>query len=319
MLRFLTMVAGSPLYLYPWTFQLLLLQKRDLKHAAMLYGILCSAIMIGRFCGKDIPFSNKSSHNRGSPMTRIQCFILFVSFLLLSISTSFGIMLGGYFFIGLASSSLGSTVMNYKVYWRWRYPRGAGSNMRQDATRAHIVGLMFCTLLSGFTFNSQPDAVLPAYTSCIIIAVYFLVLNIFDFLNGAACFSRIRKSKKAMDSIEGSKFTSTSSSVIQPIADIEEVDPETEPTSAYIDAFEGDRDAARAAYIKRLEWRRKFDVDNIMLRPQDNFDAILRCYPHAIHGRSREGCAVVYEVSIIVWVVTQSIFFCSVIKAAKDS
>lgn len=33
-----------------------------------------------------------------------------------------------------------------------------------------------------------------------------------------------------------------------------------------------------------------------MASPQPNFDSILELYPHFIHGRSRDGCCVLYEV-----------------------
>jgi hypothetical protein len=36
-------------------------------------------------------------------------------------------------------------------------------------------------------------------------------------------------------------------------------------------------------------------VDNLLQRPQKNVDHILKCYPHGLHGRSKDGCLVVYE------------------------
>lgn len=53
---------------------------------------------------------------------------------------------------------------------------------------------------------------------------------------------------------------------------------------------------ARAMYAKAKKWYQEKHLDVIFDMPQDNFDTILRLYPHAIHGYSLDGCAVCYEV-----------------------
>ena len=290
MMWFLAMVAGSPLYLLPWTFQLLLVTNRGIKHISILYGVLCSAIMFGRYCGSNFAFDIRSGARQSA--TRVQCFILSLAFLLLSGSTSVFILLVCYFLIGFASSSLGAAVLGYKVYWKWRFPRGVGANMRSEVTRANLVGLIFCALLSGFTFDASPNAMLPAYVPCIIMTAYFMLLNIIDYLKEHSFFTR-KKKGRPMDAIDGSSIESTLPLVSE---EDEQMDLNAEPTAEYVAAFEGNVVAAKKAYAKRLQWRRKFNVDNIMSTPQNNFDTILRCYPHAIHGRSLEGCVVCYEV-----------------------
>jgi hypothetical protein len=57
----------------------------------------------------------------------------------------------------------------------------------------------------------------------------------------------------------------------------------------------GDEEAARKAYVKTLEWRKARGVDSILSTPQDHFTDILRYYPHAIHGKSKDGTVVLYE------------------------
>ena len=53
---------------------------------------------------------------------------------------------------------------------------------------------------------------------------------------------------------------------------------------------------ARKSYIKSLVWRKENKVDFILTTHQDNFDEILRLYPHALHRYSIDGCAVAYEI-----------------------
>jgi hypothetical protein len=290
MLWFLAMVAGSPLYLFPWTFQLLLVTNRDIKYISILYGVLCSAIMFGRYCGGNFTFHSKSGTRQ--PATRVQCFILSIVFLLLSGSTSIYILLICYFLVGFASSSLGAAVLGHKIYWKLRFPRNIGANMRNEVTRANLVGLIFCVLLSGFMFDASPEATLPAYLPCVIMTAYFMLLNIIGYLKEQAFFTR-KKKGRVMDAIDGSTLMSTLPLVSE---EDDQMDLNAEPSSEYVAAFEGNVSAAKKAYAKRLQWRRKFNVDNILTTPQNSFNTILKCYPHAIHGRSLEGCVVCYEV-----------------------
>jgi hypothetical protein len=44
-----------------------------------------------------------------------------------------------------------------------------------------------------------------------------------------------------------------------------------------------------------LEWRREHHVNDILSEPQPHFGIIKQCYPHFIHGRSRQGHPVYYE------------------------
>ena len=64
----------------------------------------------------------------------------------------------------------------------------------------------------------------------------------------------------------------------------------------FYSACRGDLNKARKMYAKTLAWRQTYDVDNLMDLPQQTFYDILQYYPHAIHGYSLDGCAVVYEI-----------------------
>jgi len=44
-----------------------------------------------------------------------------------------------------------------------------------------------------------------------------------------------------------------------------------------------------------LAWREEYNIDNILREPQPDFDLIKECYPHFIHGTSKFGTPVYYE------------------------
>jgi hypothetical protein len=66
--------------------------------------------------------------------------------------------------------------------------------------------------------------------------------------------------------------------------------------SNFLSACNGNLINAQKMYSKMLAWRKKYQVDEILDIPQDHFHTILQYYPHAIHGYSLDGCAVVYEI-----------------------
>jgi hypothetical protein len=64
----------------------------------------------------------------------------------------------------------------------------------------------------------------------------------------------------------------------------------------YLQFYNNNQKSARHAYLKTLKWREINKVDEILTTPQPYFHEILRLYPHAIHGVSKEGAVVLYEV-----------------------
>eukprot|EP01041_Mallomonas_annulata_P000951 gene951-1846_t len=57
----------------------------------------------------------------------------------------------------------------------------------------------------------------------------------------------------------------------------------------------GEYEEALRRWRLTLDWRKEFDVDSILQEPQPDFNVIKDCYPHFIHGRSRFGQPVYYE------------------------
>lgn len=271
-----------------------------MKYMSVAYGILVSCVILGRNLGALYTFEKKGDQGTQKPVAQTQCTILLFAFLLLSVSNRMAVIFVCYFAIGFASASLGSLIRNHKLYLRKRYrQKWDGLSVRSEMIRLNIVSFVFFTLLAGLLFDSNTESLLPAFLPCATVSIYFFVViskNALSEWRAFSTFCRLAKGR-VMESVDGSAVlhgedTGPAVAVDLDIDVASVVIPEN-----YIQAFDNDVVAAKAAYITRLKWRKMYDVDNIIGRPQNFFDEILTFCPHAIHGRSKEGCCVVYEVT----------------------
>jgi hypothetical protein len=83
-----------------------------------------------------------------------------------------------------------------------------------------------------------------------------------------------------------------------PIGDLEANLPSyTGPVPlGFLKLHKGNLPAAQRAYALTMKWREVNRVDDILTTPQSYFSDILKFYPHAIHGRSKDNCVVFYEI-----------------------
>ena len=72
---------------------------------------------------------------------------------------------------------------------------------------------------------------------------------------------------------------------------------------SYLKYYKNNIQHAQAAYIKTLEWRYEYDIDNILNIYQSTFKDICTYYPHMIHGVAKDGTVVLYEVSLCILIV----------------
>lgn len=79
-----------------------------------------------------------------------------------------------------------------------------------------------------------------------------------------------------------------------PAAARETVEPAVIVPSRYLRGC-GEYEEAKRRWLLTLSWRKEFDVDTILSEPQPDFDAIKQYYPHFIHGESKFGQPVYYE------------------------
>lgn len=300
----LSIVAGSPAFLLPWALDTLQ-RSPDVRHAGMVYGIIFSSILLGRYLGTRFKLdglvdavSLRSGAEFGlkQPAARLHCILLFLSFFVLSGTTS-GMMIAACgFVIGAVSASFIAVLEECSMPLLKR--RQAKKNLatslqfKNDLIRAQLCSLIFGSLLCGITYRAEAAVLLPAFRPCIILAAAFLALVLF----GRVAEVLEVRGRRVMESVDGATLDySAFDRAAAAEGDETEGMEDVEPSPQYIKAFPGNLAAAKKAYAKRLEWRRKSDVDNILQRPQKHIDLIMKCYPHGLHGRSKDGCLVVYE------------------------
>jgi hypothetical protein len=300
MFLLLCVVAGSPAFLLPWALDILQ-RAPGARHAAIVYGIIFSSILLGRFLGRRfkldglvdvVSLRGGAEFGIKQPAARLHCILLFLAFLVLSGTTS-GLMISicG-FVIGAVSASFIAVIEDCSAPLLKRRQAkkylAMSLQFKNDLVRAELCSLIFGSLLCGITYNAEAAVLLPAFRPCIILASVFLALVLF----GRVAEVIETRGRRVMESVDGAKLDYSAYD-----RSTEEVDgaDNVEPSPQYLKAFPGNLAGAKKAYAKRLEWRRKFDVDNLLERPQRNVDHILKCYPHGLHGRSKDGCLVVYE------------------------
>jgi len=89
--------------------------------------------------------------------------------------------------------------------------------------------------------------------------------------------------------------TTTTSSSIRSSTETPSI-PFDKLPEAFLKFHQGDFSKAKDAYARTLAWRREHRMESLFEQPQPFFHEILQYYPHAIHGRSRDGAVVLYEV-----------------------
>lgn len=264
---------------------------------SVVYGLVVGTVVIGRYVGSNYTFEKKGEQGTKKPLGQLQCIIMFLAFFLLSLSNRTVLVFLCYFAIGFASSSIGSLVRNHKNYLRKRYRQKWNEiSVADEMLRMNILSFITMPLLAGLFFSSSADSLLPALWPCALISLFFLALIIKNSLsNWIPIFAGLVRGRTVMESIENSAVDAHGDRVPIAAEDVTVDEANVVPTEVYLQAFKNDKEAAKAAYISRLKWKKMYGVDNILTTPQKFFDEILENYPHAIHGRSKDGCAVVYE------------------------
>ncbi len=264
----------------------------DLKHVSVLFGFLCTVLLVGRLLGS---FWTLERTDNGPSETsgRTHCFILSISFLILSGSTSIFALSVCYLSIGFASASIRSLAVARKQYEKRMYKKPAVNvSIKLELLRVNIISLVVCSLLSGLLYNSNPEELLPAFKPCIVLALYFMLLFVaISYQQYSGGILSNRRGRK-MEYVDGSSIVTSSyknsSPLVTAVDTSDIIEANIQPPSWYIEAYDGDVQTARKYYTKRLIWRKTHDVENLHCRPQDHFDDILKYYPHALHGRSKD-------------------------------
>lgn len=179
-----------------------------------------------------------------------------------------------------------------------------------------LICFIFTTLLSGFLYNHEISIRFPYYYNVMVVVVGAFLIYIVSLITSNSSktnvkvISRNDKSEKhnpniTFNNVTGNltyndgddvgPFSSDSYPDSQPIPiEISSLPDKVPPN--FLSVCGGNLTKSRQMYQKTKEWRWKYQVDKIFERKNRKFWAILCNYPHAIHGYSRDGCAVVYEV-----------------------
>lgn len=302
--------------LYPWI--LIYLHYRtsltSWGQIVLGYGLLLSTLYFGEHCGKMMTNSYCLKLSNGF-YTAI-FLLLAVSYIAIAFVSRFLILIGLFFLVGFTGSMLASFSLNIDkrfplIHFQKRTSRDAFDPNR--SIERSIVFFVFFTLLTAFLYDHRPHVEFPCYylsliliVSCVTMLLYYFILQRAISGKKSALSSRLTSTSSASyqssDSGPGSAG-GMGSAGLRPSTASTEVEP-TEADLAYagdvplnfLNVCWGDIKKARLMYAKMLAWRRQYKVDDIFETPQYGFESIAKYYPHAIHGYSKDGCGVVYEV-----------------------
>jgi hypothetical protein len=172
-----------------------------------------------------------------------------------------------------------------------------------------IIIFAFAVLLSGMIWREGEHvySVSLKMPSLLMAGFCLLIAVIKTYVNKQANNKRKPMTSSSYNSVSsssggaGNSGGNAMSSPMSPQSDVEASMDNIPPYHggvpvSFLKLHKGNLVAAQQAYAQTLRWREIYHVDELLMRPQPFFEAVLKYYPHAIHGRSKDGCIVLYEV-----------------------
>lgn len=293
-------------------------------HTVPAYGMLLSCLKCGQYIGQVIVDVKR--------MNSIWFYISFISlmsaYIFSCFVTRYSLIMYSYICIGIFGSifhldNINKTSSSTSLSSSTNITFHSKSN-EQDISNLlerRLVTFSFVILLSGYLYNDRFSVQFPLHR----IAILSLILCIFNLIHyqlinkilymkmksttssSSLSQSNMMKSSNNISSSSSSSksrmntynniTTTTASHTNGDSTAAEQVDKyHGLVPSNFLSACNGNLINAQKMYSKMLAWRKKYQVDEILDIPQDHFHTILQYYPHAIHGYSLDGCAVVYEI-----------------------
>lgn len=277
------------------------------------YGILCSAMFLGRIvgCNYDGFYQKHASFNLILliPFVSNQISVIVASYLLVLLFNKYSILVLAFISIGIVSGRIASLVCSKKALKLITSSTPVITNTTQSVNPAPLavnreascssfeidadtydkmnaLVLVFMSLYSGVLYDGRPSAVFPTfYPVLLVLSACGIILLLFHV---AKQYSNRNLSKSSLKDIFSKSEQQKGLMTKLELVDL--------PPRSFIEFCHGDVTKARTMFEKTLVWRMDNNVDNIFLCPQRFFSEILEFYPHAIHGCSLDGCRVVYEV-----------------------
>lgn len=267
------------------------------------YGILLGVISLGRLIGRDFLKGHDHQDN-----LLFYSLTMTVALMLIAFCSNYSVFL----FIFLLKEGLGSVIgrvyVSIHASNRISPDRGISSMSptlqtafsSDNVMRRNLIALIFAAILSTFLYSDSKEVRFPAYFPCIFLA---MVWNILIFLYqlklvkqsiSSSPYSESGRVINIKKSQRQQRVKIKNSLATGKPTDFSNVSNEVVPSN-FVNFYNGNRVKAKEMYIKSLQWRYENDVDNLLITPQRYFHEVLDAYPHAIHGKSRDGCIVLYE------------------------
>jgi hypothetical protein len=245
------------------------------------FGVLISALFMGRVAATILPdfirINQKYTH-----------FILALVFFTVGISSRYIVLMLACFVTGV--------LKDWSAAVQPASRGSSGSATQMSETKRSLVFASFAIIILGFVYRD--NASLPALYPCMLSAGFF-------FWMSYRSRKTLRKTKfsslshhRTADGPPQTKVTPSASLPPRMVTAGRRIDPGEVPESAVPQSYVkmwGSAAAAHKRYVETLQWRQDNGLDTLLARRQRHFRDVLQFYPHAIHGRSLDGCVVLYE------------------------
>ena len=258
------------------------------------FGALMSSLFLGRFlaslCAAQLLPLQLYSHS-----------ILALVFFLIALSSRYILLLVACFLVGLFKdwSANPPQTLSHK--------EGRTRMMINAEEKSSLMYSAFAMIITGFLYRENATR-FPALYSCLLTGLGFAAVAYIAFTRRgkrrSTKFSSLNHQLKnspipttARHSVVATASNSLGASLQQrPQNEIQLSDVPLSSVPARYVKFWGSEAAAHKRYVDTLRWRQLHAMDSLLTRHQNYFAEILQFYPHAIHGRSKDGCVVLYEI-----------------------
>ena len=221
------------------------------------------------------------------------------SYISIAFISRFVILVWLFFLVGFSGAILSGFSFNVDR----RFPTAQFQKRKDDLDlnrqiERGVVCFMFSTLLTAFLYDNRPHVEFPCYYLSILLLSSFILMILYYFIlqrtiGKRSNLSSVSHTSKPSGPLEKKSIYDQPDNVVISESEIKYAG---DVPLNFLNCCRGDLAKARAMYGKMLAWRRQYNVDQIFDTPQRGFHDFVKYYPHAIHGYSRDGCGVVYEI-----------------------
>ena len=266
------------------------------------YGILLSIINLSRIFNKYFPIL---SYDRS--YLCIYSFLMSCILAVIAVCNNFSIVLFIFFIkeiLGSTISDIYNNLYNKKSVYSSKISHETLNETNNSKIQNSLIIIIFITIISSILYNESKYIKFPLFilgysltlTWCMIsfITICFIEKKYFKMTS-----NHTNSYFKRFIGLSSKDFVKKPSNLILKQYTSAEIEAENNYSgiipSNFIEFYQTN-EKARIKYIENLKWRRENHVNELLQIPQDYFHDILELYPHAIHGKSKDNCIVLYEI-----------------------